>query len=53
MPVDHVGELTRVMDTLLNNLDSFQKVEVARTDLKKYTAEAMTGIFINNIKKYV
>ena len=53
LPVDHVGELTRVMDTLLNNLDSFQKVEVARTDLKKYTAEAMTGIFINNIKKYV
>ena len=53
LPADHIEELARCMDSLLNNLDSFQKVEVAGTDLKKYTAEAMTGIFIDNIKKYV
>ena len=53
LPADHIEELARAMDSLLNGLDTFQKVEVEGTDLKKYTAEAMTGIFIDNIKKYV
>jgi hypothetical protein len=34
-------------------LNGFSKVPVETTDLKNYTAEAMTNVFIENIKKYV
>ena len=42
-----------MMELLLNDLGAFEKVEAETTDLKKYTAGAMTGIFIENMKKYV
>lgn len=53
LPEDHVSELAAMMELLLNDLGAFEKVEVDTTDLKKYTAGAMTGIFIENMKKYV
>ena len=53
LPEDHVSELAAMMELLLNDLGAFEKVEAETTDLKKYTAGAMTGIFIENMKKYV
>jgi hypothetical protein len=41
------------MESLLKDPGSFRKVDQESTELKNYTAEAMTKVFIENIKKYV
>jgi hypothetical protein len=53
LPVDHIEELSDAMESLLKDPGSFRKVDQESTELKNYTAEAMTKVFIENIKKYV
>lgn len=49
LPMDNLENLTSKWLHLLNNLNDFNKIDLESTELKQYTAEAMTLTFKKNL----